>query len=75
MDRVEAVVDDFSSENSLGNRENVGDKVVEHIDEGFFDYVCRLTDLLMGKSEFLRVLPLFNGSEVSMRDLHTDTLG
>lgn len=48
VNRVEAIVDYFTSEDSLGNRENIVDKVVKHIDKGF-PIMCRLNDLLMQK--------------------------
>ena len=51
VNRIEAIVDYFTSENSPGNRENISDKVVKYIDK-VFSIMCRLTDLLMEKSGF-----------------------
>ena len=50
MDRIEAIVDYVSREKSLGDRENVADEVVEHVEETLL-VMRHLTDSLMGKGD------------------------
>ena len=48
MKRIETVVDDFASVDSLRDRENVADEVAKHIDV-ILPVMCCLTALLRGK--------------------------